>query len=66
MGRRGGDSYYVLVNSKDEEYTTNDYIDGETIVDFDSWEEAEEELKYLIEEEELDPADGWHVERHRW
>lgn len=64
--RRGGDSYYVLVNNKNEEYTVDDIIEGEMIVDFDSWEEAEEELNYLLEEEELDEADGWHVERARW
>ena len=64
--RRGGDSYYVLVNKDGEEYTVDDIIEGEIVVDFDSWEEAEEELAYLIEEEELDPNDGWHVERARW
>lgn len=66
MSRRGGDSYYVLVNNDDEEYTVDDIIEGEMIVDFDSWEEAEEELKYLLDEGELDEADGWHVERARW
>lgn len=64
--RRGGDSYYVLVNNKNEKYTVDDIIEGEMIVDFDSWEEAEEELNYLLKEEELDAADGWHVERARW
>lgn len=64
--RRGGDSYYVLVNKDGEEYTVDDIIEGEMVVDFDSWEEAEEELAYLIEEEELDLNDGWHVERARW
>ena len=64
--RRGGDSYYVLVNKDGEEYTVDDIVEGEMVVDFDSWEEAEEELAYLIEEEELDHNDGWHVERHRW
>lgn len=64
--RRGGDSYYILVNKDGEEYTVDDIVEGEMILDFDSWEEAEEELAYLIEEEELDPNDGWHVERHRW
>ena len=64
--RRGGDSYYVLVNKDGEEYTVDDIIEGEMVVDFDSWEEAEEELAYLIEEEELDPNDGWHGERVRW
>ena len=64
--RKGGDSYYVLVNNKNEEYTIDDIIEGEMIVDFDSWEEAEDELKYLLKEEELDEADGWHVERARW
>lgn len=64
--RRGGDSYYVLVDKDGNEYTVDDIIEGEMVVDFDSWEEAEEELAYLIEEEELDPNDGWHVERVRW
>jgi hypothetical protein len=64
--RRGGDSYYVLVDNQDEVYTQDDYIEGEYVVEFDSWEEAEEELQYLIDEEILDEADGWHVERARW
>lgn len=64
--RRGGDSYYVLVDKDENIYTQDDIIEGELIVDFDSWEEAEEELQCLIDEEILDEADGWHVERHRW
>ena len=64
--RRGGDSYYVLVNKNDELYTEDDTIEGEMVVDFDSEKEAEEELKYLLDEGELDEEDGWHVERHRW
>ena len=64
--RHGGDSYYVLVNNKNEEYTVDDIIEGEYIVDFDSWEEAEEELQYLFDEGELFEVDGWHVERARW
>ena len=64
--RKGGDSYYVLVDKDENEYTKEDYIEGEYIVDFDSWEEAEAELDYLVKEGELDPADGWHVERARW
>ena len=64
--RKGGDSYYVLVNKYDEEYTVDDTIEGEMIVDFDTEKEAEEELKYLLDEGELDEADDWHVERHRW
>ncbi len=66
MSRRGGDSYYVLVNKDNEIYTVDDICEGEMIVDYDTEEEAEEELKYLIQEEELDPEDGWHVERRRW
>lgn len=66
MSRKGGDSYYVLVNNQGEEYTVDDIVEGEMILDFDSEKEAEEELQYLIDEEELDEADGWHVERHRW
>ena len=64
--RKGGDSYYVLVDNDENIYTQDDIIEGEMIVDFDSWEEAEEELQYLLDEGELDEADGWHVERHRW
>lgn len=64
--RRGGDSYYVLVNNKDEVYTIDDICEGKLVVEFDTWEDAEDELEELIEEEELDKADGWHVERHRW
>jgi hypothetical protein len=63
--RRGGDSYYVLVNKDDEVYEINDIADTYT-AEFDSWEEAEDQLQYLIEEEELDADDGWHVERWRW
>ena len=63
--RRGGDSYYVIVDKDGNEYEREDFID-KYIVDFNSWEEAEEELAYLIEIEELDPNDGWHVERARW
>ena len=63
--RRGGDSYYVLVDNDENVYTQDDYIECEYVVEFDSWEEAEEELQYLIEEI-LDKADGWRVERHRW
>ena len=64
--RRGGDSYYVLVDNDENVYTQDDYIECEYVVEFDSWEEAEEELQYLIDEEILDKADGWRVERHRW
>ena len=66
MTRHGGDSYYVLVNNNGEEYIVDDIIEGEMILDFDDETEAEEELKYLLDEGELDEADGWHVERHRW
>ena len=64
--RRGGDSYYVLVDNDENVYTQDDYIECEYVVEFDSWEEAEEELQYLIDEEILDRADGWRVERRRW
>lgn len=64
--RRGGDSYYVLVNKDGDVYTVDDIVEGEMILDFDDADEAEEELQYLLDEEELDEADGWHVERHRW
>jgi len=66
MSRRGGDSYFVLVDKDGNEYTVDDIIEGEMILDFVSEEDAQAELDYLLEEEELDPADGWHVERHRW
>lgn len=64
--RMGGDSYYVLINNQGEEYTVDDIIEGEILVDFDTEEDAEESLYYLIEQGELDEADGWHVERHKW
>lgn len=64
--RKGGDSYYVLVNNQGEEYTVDDIVEGEIIVDYDTEEDAEEALSYLIEDGELEEADGWHVERHRW
>jgi len=63
--RRGGDSYYVLVNKDGEEYTIEDYCDT-YVMDYDSWELAEQELKEMLEEEELFEEDGWHVERRRW
>lgn len=63
--RIGGDSYYVLVNNQGEEYTVDDIIEGEILVDFDTEDDAEESLYYLIEQGELDEADGWHIERHR-
>lgn len=66
MSRKGGDSYYVLVNNQGEEYTVDDIVEGEIIVDYDTEEDAEEALSYLIEDGELEEADGWHVERHRW
>ena len=64
--RRGGDSYYVLVNKDGDTYTVDDIVEGEMILDFDNTDEAEEELQYLLDEGELDEADGWHVERYRW
>lgn len=66
MSRHGGDSYYVLVNNQGEEYTVDDTIEGEMLLDFDTEEEAKDELKYLLEEGELEEDEGWHVERHRW
>lgn len=64
--RKGGDSYYVLVNKDGDTYTVDDIVEGEMILDFDDADEAEEELQYLLDEGELDEADGWHVERYRW
>ena len=64
--RKGGDSYYVLVNNQGEEYTVDDIVEGEMILDFHTEKEAEEELQYLLDEGELEEADGWHVERYRW
>ena len=64
--RRGGDSYYVLVNNKGKSYTVFDPFEGETTLINDTFEAAENDLDYLIDEGELDTADGWHVERHRW
>ena len=64
--RKGGDSYYVLVDKDGETYTVDDIVEGEMILDFDSWEEAEEELNYLLDAGEIEEDEGWHVERHRW
>jgi hypothetical protein len=64
--RIGGDSYYVIVNKDGDAYTVDDIIEGEMVLDFDDEDEAEEELQYLLDEGELDEADGWHVERYRW
>lgn len=61
--RRGGDSYYVLVNKEDEEYTVDDIIEGEMILDFNTWKEAEDYLKQLLDEGDVEETDGWHVER---
>lgn len=63
--RQGGDSYYVLVDTNGDVYETEDYIDT-YVAEFDTWEDAEEELDMLIADEVLDEKDGWHVERHRW
>ncbi len=64
--RRGGDSYYVLVNNKNEVYEQEDNLGFTSTVDCDSWKEAEDTLQMLIADEALDEKDGWHVERHRW
>ena len=64
--RRGGDSYYVLVNKDGDVYEQEDYLGFTYTVDLDTWEDAEEVLQQLIVDEELNPNDGWHVERHRW
>ena len=66
MSRQGGDSYYVIVNKDGDEFTRDDIIYGEYIVDFNTLEEAEEELQNLFDEGELYEVDGWHVERCRW
>jgi len=66
MSRRGGDSYYVLVNNNGDVYEQEDFTGFTYVVDFDDEQEAQDMLEEFIETEELDPADGWHVERHRW
>lgn len=67
MARNGGDSYFVLVNNNDDIYEQEDPITGYTyVLDFDDEDEAKECLDILVADEELDPIDGWHVERHRW
>lgn len=66
MSRRGGDSYFVLVNNKDEVYEQKDNLGFTYTVDFNIEEEAKEMLEEFIETEELDPTEGWHVERYRW
>ena len=63
--RQGGDSYYVLVDKDGNVYKKEDFVET-YVVEFDSWEDAEEELTYLIDIEDLKEEDGWHVERHRW
>lgn len=63
--RHGGDSYYVLVDKDGNEYEQEDAFDT-YVLDFDSWEEAEDALEELIADETLDESDGWHVERVRW
>lgn len=64
--RRGGDSYYVLVNKDGNVYEDSNFTGDTWTVEFDSWEEAEEELNYLVDVNGLNKEDGWHVERHRW
>ena len=51
--RKGGDSYYVIVNKDGDAYTVDDIIEGEMVLDFDDEDEAEEELQYLIDEGDL-------------
>ena len=64
MGK-GGDSYYVLVNNKDEAYEDSDYTGCTWTVEFNTWEDADTELSYLLDVNGLKEEDGWHVERHR-
>ena len=66
MSRRGGDSYYVLVDNNGNVYEQEDNLGFTYTVDFDDYDEAQSMLEEFIETEELDPTEGWHVERHRW
>ena len=66
MARHGGDSYYVLVNNAGDVYETEDFTGYTSVLDCDTWEEAEDCLQTLIADEAIDEKDGWHVERHRW
>ena len=62
-----GQRYYTLVNKNNEEFELEDYITGYTeIAKYDYEEDAEEALQQFIDEEILDEADGWHVERNIW
>ena len=51
-----------IVETGISNHKKEDFIDT-YIVEFDDEDDAEDELAYLIE---LNPNDGWHVERHRW
>ena len=59
--RRGGDSYFVLVNNKGDVYEQEDNLGFTYTVDFDDEQEAQDMLEEFIETEELDASEGWHV-----
>lgn len=62
-----GVSYYVLVDKDGNVLEETDMITGYSeTMKFDSWEEAEESLRYLLDEELIDHTKNWHIERHRW
>lgn len=62
------DSYYILVNKDNTKvYTKKDAIVGVYTVFFNTQENAEAELAYLLDtDENFNEEDGWHVVRHRW
>ena len=64
--RRGGDSYYVLVDKDGNVYEQEDNLGFTYTVECDSLEEAEDTLQMLVADEALDEKDGWHIERYRW
>lgn len=59
------ESYYVLVNNKDEVYKDSDYTGSTWTVEFNTWEDADTELSYLLDVNGLDKKDGWHVENRK-
>ncbi len=58
-------AYSVIVNSRDEAYTSVDPITGEeSLAKFPSKKKAEAELQNLLEESWIEPADGWHIDTY--
>ena len=64
MGRSSSGRHCVLVDKNGQIYSYDDFYES-FVMEFESEEDAQEELNHLIEEEVLDANDGWHPEWHR-